>query len=217
VGGEAIEFANLDREGAMPRAFTALSFSPAVKAAQARYGAREYARRIEERPQANDRLNADLAAFIAAADSFFVATASRDGWPYMQHRGGPAGFLKILDDRTVAFADYAGNRQYITVGNLIENDRVLLFLIDYERGRRLKIWGRAEVIDHDPALFASVCDADYSAKAERVIRIYVEAWDLNCRQHFPRLVRVAGTERDSLSRRSEGRDPTIALTQQTGA
>ncbi len=127
----------------MPRAFTALSFSPAVKAAQARYGAREYARRIEERLQANDRLNADLAAFIAAADSFFVATASRNGWPYMQHRGGPAGFLKVLDDRTVAFADYAGNKQYITVGNLTENDRILLFLIDYERGWRLKIWGHA--------------------------------------------------------------------------
>jgi len=173
----------------MPRAFTALGFSPAVKAAQARYGVREHALRIEQREPANDRLNADLSAFIAAADSLFIGTASRDGWPYLQHRGGPPGFLKVLDDRTLAFADYAGNRQLITVGNLSENDRVLLFLIDYARGRRLKIWGRAEVVDDHPALLARVRDADYAAKVERVIRIHVMAWDLNCRQHFPRLVR----------------------------
>jgi predicted pyridoxine 5'-phosphate oxidase superfamily flavin-nucleotide-binding protein len=173
----------------MSRAFTALGFSPAVKAVQARYGVREHALRIEQREPANDRLNADLTAFIAAADSFFIATASRDGWPHVQHRGGPPGFLKVLDDRTLAFADYAGNRQLITVGNLSENDRVLLFLIDYARGRRLKIWGRAEVVDDDPALLARVRDADYAAKVERVIRIQVMAWDLNCRQHFPRLAR----------------------------
>jgi hypothetical protein len=129
-------------------------------------------------------------SFIAAADSFFIATASRDGWPHMQHRGGPPGFLKVLDDRTLAFADYAGNRQYISVGNLSENDRVLLFLIDYERGRRLKVWGRGVVIDDDPALLESVADAGYPARAERVIRIGVEARDLNCSQHFPRLVRA---------------------------
>jgi uncharacterized protein len=174
----------------MSRAFAALSFSPAVKAAQARYGAREHGLRIEARQPANDRLNADLTAFIAAADSFFIATASRDGWPYMQHRGGPAGFLKVLDDRTLAFADYAGNKQYITAGNLSENDRVLLFLIDYERGRRLKIWGRAKVIDDDAALLKRVRDADYPAKVERVVRIDVMAFDLNCRRHFPRLVRA---------------------------
>jgi predicted pyridoxine 5'-phosphate oxidase superfamily flavin-nucleotide-binding protein len=173
----------------MPRAFTALGFSSAVKAAQARYGAREHALGIEQRQPANDRLTPDLMAFIAAADSFFIGTASRDGWPHVQHRGGPAGFLKVLDDRTLAFADYAGNKQYITVGNLSENDRVLLFLIDYERGRRLKLWGRAAVVDDDPELLSRVGDADYPAKAERVIRIGVMAWDLNCRQHFPRLVR----------------------------
>jgi len=173
----------------MPRAFTALAFSPAVKAAQARCGVREHAQRIEQRQPANDRLTSDLAAFITTADSFFIATASREGWPYMQHRGGPAGFLKVLDDRTLAFPDYAGNKQYITVGNLSENDRVLLFLIDYERGRRLKLWGRARVIDGAPALLSRVTDADYPAKAERVILFEVMAWDLNCRQHFPRLLR----------------------------
>jgi predicted pyridoxine 5'-phosphate oxidase superfamily flavin-nucleotide-binding protein len=174
----------------MPRAFTQLAFSPAVKAAQARYGAREHGALLENRDPPRDRLNADLAAFVAAADSFFIGTASGDGWPHVQHRGGPAGFLKVLDDHTLAFADFSGNKQYITVGNLAENNRVMLFLIDYERGRRLKIWGRASVIDDDPALFRRVSDADYPAQVERVIRIDVEAWDLNCRQHLPKLVRA---------------------------
>jgi len=205
----------------MPRAFTALGFSPAVKTAQARYGAREHAQRIEQREPANDRLPPDLAAFIAAADSFFIGTASRDGWPHVQHRGGPAGFLKVLDDRTLAFADYAGNKQYITVGNLSENDRVLLFLIDYERGRRLKLWGRAAVVDDDPELLSRVRDADYPAKAERVIRIAVLAWDLNCRLHFPRLVRErtaaapAGNGGDRCPAREEPVNPTVR-TQRAG-
>jgi predicted pyridoxine 5'-phosphate oxidase superfamily flavin-nucleotide-binding protein len=176
----------------MPRTFTRLAFSPAVKAAQERYGAREHGERLERHDSARDRLNDDLIAFIAGTDSFFIGTASRDGWPHVQHRGGPPGFLKVLDDRTLAFADFAGNRQYITVGNLTENDRVLLFLIDYERGRRLKIWGRARVVDDDPAFIARVSDAGYPAKIERVIRIDVLAWDLNCRQHFPKLVRERG-------------------------
>ena len=131
------------------------------------------------------RLSLDI---VRAADNFFIGTASTDGWPHVQHRGGPAGFLKVLDDRTLAFADYAGNRQYITVGNLSENDYVMLFLIDYELGRRLKIWGRARAID-DPALFVRVSDPDYPAKVERIMRIDVQAWDLNCRQHFPKLIR----------------------------
>jgi uncharacterized protein len=190
----------------MPRAFAALSFSPAVKAAQARYGARDHALRLEQRGSANDRLTPDLAAFIVAADSFFMATASRDGWPYMQHRGGPAGFLKVFDDRTLAFADYAGNKQYISAGNLSENDRVLLFLIDYERGRRLKIWGRAKVVDDDPALLARVRDADYRAEVERVIVIDVLGFDLNCRQHFPRLVRATASSQSS-AMQSTGVEP----------
>lgn len=176
----------------MSRAFTQLAFSPAVKAAQARYGAREHGERLEGGNPPRDSLNEDLIAFIAEADSFFIGTASDEGWPHIQHRGGPAGFLKVLDDRTLAFADFAGNKHYITAGNLSENDKVLLFLIDYERGRRLKIWGRATVIDDDPALFARVSDPNYPARVERVIRIDVLAWDLNCRQHFPNLVREGG-------------------------
>lgn len=173
----------------MIRAFTSLAFSPAVKAAQARRGTREHGLRLEQKEPARDRLDEDLVAYIAAADSFFIGTASRAGWPHVQHRGGPAGFLKVLDDRTVAFADYAGNRQYITVGNLSENDQVMLFIIDYERGRRLKLWGRAEAIDDDPLLLERVRDAGYKATPERVILVHVLAWDLNCRQHFPNLVR----------------------------
>lgn len=174
----------------MPRAFTQLAFSPAVKAAQTRYGSRELGERTENREPTRDRLNDGLVAYIAGADSFFIGTASSDGWPHMQHRGGLPGFLKVLDDRTLAFADFAGNKQYITVGNLTENDRVLLFIIDYERGRRLKIWGRARVVDNDPALFRQVSDPPYPVQVERVIRIEIEAWDLNCRQHFPKLVRA---------------------------
>lgn len=175
----------------MARAFTRLAFSPAVKAAQTRYGARAHGARLEAAEPARDRLNDDLAAFIAGIDSFFIGTASRDGVPHVQHRGGPPGFLKVLDRQTLAFADFAGNKQYITVGNLAENDRVMLLVIDYERGRRLKIWGRAAVIDDDPALLAAVRDADYPAIVERVIRIDVLAFDLNCRQHLPKLARKA--------------------------
>jgi len=173
----------------MSRAFTRLAFSPAVKAAQVHYGARAQGERLENAQPARARLNADLAAYVSAADSFFIGTASQDGWPHVQHRGGPPGFLKVLDNRTLAFADFSGNKQYITVGNLTENDRVLLFIIDYERGRRLKIWGRARVVNDDPALFRQVSDAEYPAQVERVIRIDIEAWDLNCRQHFPKLIR----------------------------
>jgi uncharacterized protein len=180
----------------MPRAFTRLAFSPSVKVAQARYGAREHGQRVERMEPARDRLDDDLIAFVRAADSFFIGTASGDGWPHVQHRGGPIGFLKVLDGRTLAFADYSGNKQYITVGNLAENDRVMLFLIDYERGRRLKIWGRATVIDGDPALFRRVSDPDYPAPVERVIRIDVMAWDLNCRRHFPKLYRARTTSAD---------------------
>jgi hypothetical protein len=174
----------------MTRAFTAFAFSPSVKAAQARHGVREHGARLEQKEPANDRLTPDLMRYVAETDSFFIATASREGWPHVQHRGGPAGFLRVIDDRTLAFADYAGNRQLITVGNLAENDRVMLFIIDYERGRRLKIWGRARIIDEDPALFERASDPGYPAKVERVIRIDVKAFDLNCRQHFPKLVRV---------------------------
>jgi predicted pyridoxine 5'-phosphate oxidase superfamily flavin-nucleotide-binding protein len=174
----------------MARAFTQLAFSSAVKAAQVRYGAREVGERLEQKDHPRDRLNDDLLAFVGAVDNFFIGTASTGGWPTCR----TAVDRRASSRCTLAFADYAGNRQYITVGNLSENDRVMLLIIDYERGRRLKIWGRATVID-DRAVFARVADPDYPAKVERIVRIDVQAWDLNCRQHFPKLIRERSSRR----------------------
>jgi predicted pyridoxine 5'-phosphate oxidase superfamily flavin-nucleotide-binding protein len=171
-------------EARMSRAFARIAFSQSVREAQRRNHARQNGERLETHPAANDALTPDLARFIAERDSFFIATASAEGWPYVQHRGGPPGFLRVLDERTLAFADFAGNRQYLTVGNLAENDRVHLFLMDWAHARRLKIWGRAEIVS-DPALAASVTPDGYPARTERVVRIRIEAWDLNCRQHIP--------------------------------
>ncbi|MBT6987536.1 MAG: pyridoxamine 5'-phosphate oxidase family protein, partial [Rhodospirillaceae bacterium] len=129
-------------------------------------------------------ISPDLVAFIAERDSFYMATANADGQPSLQHRGGPIGFLRVLDDTTLAFADFTGNRQYISVGNLSENDKVSLFLIDYPNRRRIKIWGRAQVIDDDPALNQQLSDPDYKAEVEAAMVINVEAWDINCSKHI---------------------------------
>lgn len=171
----------------MSRAFARIAFTDSVKEAQRHNGTRAVGERIEKHPAANDTLTPQLADFIAERDSFFMATASREGWPYVQHRGGPAGFLHVLDPRTLAFADFAGNRQYLSVGNLAESDRVHLFLMDWVHARRLKIWGRAEMVE-DPALIAAMMPAGYDARPERVIRIHVEAWDMNCNQHITQRV-----------------------------
>jgi predicted pyridoxine 5'-phosphate oxidase superfamily flavin-nucleotide-binding protein len=136
-------------------------------------------------------IDAQLAAFIAEQTSCFLGTASADGQPYIQHRGGPPGFLRVLDERTIAFADYRGNRQYISTGNLSENPRVHLFLIDYAHRRRIKIWGTARVVADDAALAASLAPAGYGARIEQAIVIRVDAWDVNCPQHIPQLVDAA--------------------------
>jgi predicted pyridoxine 5'-phosphate oxidase superfamily flavin-nucleotide-binding protein len=128
-----------------------------------------------------------LRAVLAATGPAYRATASADGEPYAQHRGGPRGFVRALDDHTLGFADFAGNRQYITLDNLAENDRAFLFLMDYEHRRRAKVWGRARV-SHDPAIIARLTPAGYKARVERAILIDVEAWDLNCPAHIPRKV-----------------------------
>ena len=125
-----------------------------------------------------------MPAFIADLDTAFLATVSAAGAPYIQHRGGPKGFIKVLDDKTLGFADYAGNRQYITISNLAENDRAYLFLLDFAARRRIKIWGRARVVENDPALLARLTDAGYRARPERAILFTVEAWDVNCTQHI---------------------------------
>jgi uncharacterized protein len=162
-------------------------FSAAVRAEQAGRGSREiHARRAAAGRFAN-ALSADVIAFISERDSAYFATAAADGQPYIQHRGGPRGFLKVLDKRTVAFADYAGNKQYISIGNLAENERSFLFLMDYAGARRLKLWGRARVTA-EPALLARLANPAYSARIERAIVFTVLAWDWNCSRHIPRLV-----------------------------
>ena len=156
-----------------------IAFTPAVKAQQERLGSRRSYAKVEEKGGWNDRGNDDLETFIAARDSFYLGTASADGRPYIQHRGGAKGFLRILDPSTLAFADYAGNKQYISMGNLAENDQAYIFLMDYPNRRRVKIWGRAEIIEDDPALLERLLDPGYKARPERVFVFHIEAWDVN--------------------------------------
>jgi len=163
-----------------------IAFSASVKAEQEKRGSRlGYQRMADTKGWANT-ISDDLAQFIAQRDSFYLATSNADGQPYIQHRGGPKGFLKVLDDQRLAFADFSGNKQYITLGNLNDNDRAFIFLMDYAHQRRIKIWGRATFIEDDPALLASLADATYGGKPERVIIFHVAAWDVNCPQHIPK-------------------------------
>ncbi len=185
-----------------PHPTSDVAFTGQVKTVQARLGSRAAFARLEREGGFETEIGEDLAAFVAAQRSFFLATASAAGQPYVQHRGGPPGFLKVFDPRTLAFADFAGNRQYISLGNLAENPRVHLFLIDYAQRQRVKIWGEARVVEDDPALLARLTTAGYKARPERAIVIRVTAWDANCRQHIPQLleasdVQAALAERDA--------------------
>jgi len=163
-------------------------FPPSARAAQERLGSRELQQRRERSGGFHQRVNERLIAFLARVDSFFIATATADGQPYIQHRGGPKGFLKSLGPSTLGFADFAGNRQYITVGRLSENCAVCLFLIDYAQPARIKVWGHASVVENDEALLAQVADPSYRARVERAIVIEIDAWDINCRQHIPQKI-----------------------------
>jgi predicted pyridoxine 5'-phosphate oxidase superfamily flavin-nucleotide-binding protein len=182
-----------------------VAFTPAVKAVQARLGSRSAYARMEASGGWETEVDEALAAFIARQRSFFLATAAADGQPYIQHRGGPPGFLKVLGPRTLGFADLRGNRQYISVGNLSENAKVHLFLIDYEERARVKIWGEARVVEDDPALLASLVTAERGAKAERALLIDVVAWDANCPQHIPQRL-----EAEHVARALATRDAKIA-------
>ena len=162
-----------------------VAFSPAVKAIQQAKGSRAAYAHVEERGGWRTEVDEDLAAFIAEASSAYLATASADGQPYIQHRGGPKGFIRVLDKNTLAFADYSGNRQYISQGNLSENRKAQLFLMDYAHRRRVKIWGEARVVDDDPALLQSLMPQGYKARPEQVILFRISAWDTNCPQHIP--------------------------------
>lgn len=167
-----------------------IAFTPAVKAVQARKGSRTAYARMEARGGWDTTITPELAAFLAEQDSVYLATASAEGQPYIQHRGGPPGFLRVLDEHTLAFADFAGNRQFITSGNLAENPRAHIFAMDYLHRRRIKLWGTARVVDDDPALLASLMPAGYAAKPEQVIVFTLAAWDSNCPQHIPQKVNV---------------------------
>lgn len=168
-----------------------IAFTPVVKAIQARKGSRAAYARMENGAGWSDAIGPELAEFIAAQTSVFLATVNGEGQPYIQHRGGPPGFLRVLDEHTIAFADYRGNRQFISQGNLGENAKAHLFLIDYRHQRRVKIWGEARVVEDDPALLATLMPAGYRARGEQVIVFRVMAWDANCPQHIPQRFEAA--------------------------
>jgi predicted pyridoxine 5'-phosphate oxidase superfamily flavin-nucleotide-binding protein len=162
-----------------------VAFSESVKAVQTRKGSRRAYQRMEEDGSFGTKVTPDLAAFVEAQTSVFLASSNAAGQPYIQHRGGPVGFLRVLDDETLAFADFSGNRQYITLGNLADNPKVHLFLIDYAQRRRIKIWGEAQVVEGDAALLAKLMPDGYKARPEQVILLKIKAWDVNCPQHIP--------------------------------
>ena len=156
-----------------------IAFTPAVKAEQERRGSRKMYERMDFRSGASA-----LAPFLAEVDTAYLATATADGQPYAQHRGGRPGFIKVIDDATIGFADFKGNKQYVTTGNLAENDKAFLFLMDYAHRRRVKIWGRARMTE-DPEVIAALADPSYPAAAERALVFSVTAFDVNCPQHIP--------------------------------
>lgn len=164
-----------------------IAFTPSVKAEQERRGSRKNYAQMEAKGGWATTVSPDLAAFIAEVRSFYLATASKDGQPYIQHRGGPRGFLHVLDDKTLAFADFSGNRQYITTGNLAENARAFIFLMDYANRRRVKLWGEAQVVEDDPDLMRRLTTEGYRGRPEQVIVFKLDAWDVNCPQHIPQM------------------------------
>lgn len=182
-----------------------VAFTATVKAIQTRKGSRAAYEEMEERGGFNTAITPDFAAFIAAQRSFFLATANPDGYPYIQHRGGPPGFVQVLDETTLAFADFKGNRQYITQGNLQDNPRAYIFFIDYMHQRRIKVWGRAQVVENDAALVQKLMPEAYRARPEQAILFKIEAWSANCPQHIPQRF-----EAEDVKRALEERDERIA-------
>jgi len=182
-----------------------VAFTPTVKAVQEEKGSRRTYARVEAGGAWEERLTPELIAFIEQQNSCFLGTANNEGQPYIQHRGGPPGFLRVLDDKTIAFADYAGNRQYISVGNLRDKPKAFLFLIDYAQRQRIKLWGTARFVEDDPALVARLMPADYAAKPERALVFSVAAWDANCPQHIPQKL-----EAPDVARALAQRDARIA-------
>jgi predicted pyridoxine 5'-phosphate oxidase superfamily flavin-nucleotide-binding protein len=176
----------VNKEKIMARAFANISFTDSVKKAQTRYGSREANAGFERGEMEGNLLTLREAEFIGQRDSFYQATVSETGWPYVQHRGGPAGFIKVIDESTIGYADFRGNRQYVSVGNLNANNLISMILMDYPNRRRLKIWGRVEIVHADefPEIIAQLEMPGYRARVERGILIRVDAWDWNCPQHI---------------------------------
>lgn len=161
-----------------------VAFTPTVKAIQSNKGSRSSYARMEASGSWETTVTPELEAFLAELDMFYLGTANAEGQPYIQYRGGSPGFLKVVDEKTLGFADFAGNRQYITLGNLSENPKAFIFLIDYARSSRIKLWGTASVVEDDPALLDRLRDPSYPGKVERAILFEIEAWDVNCPQHI---------------------------------
>ena len=184
-----------------------IAFTASVKAIQTRKGSRDSYARMEQGGGWQRDITSDLAGFIAAQRSFYLATVNADGQPYVQHRGGPPGFLKVIDRQTLAFADYRGNKQFITQGNLTDNPRAFIFLMDYANSVRIKIWGRAKVIEDRPALLAELMPSQdqYRARPEQVLLFTVDAWDRNCPQHIPQRM-----DREAVEALLQQRDQRIA-------
>jgi predicted pyridoxine 5'-phosphate oxidase superfamily flavin-nucleotide-binding protein len=211
---------SVSRPDLHPRIYPSdIAFTPTVKALQRRNGSRDAYARMEEDHGWQTRLTPDVARFIEQQTSVFFASASAEGQPYIQHRGGPAGFLHVLDDHTIAFADFAGNRQYVTAGNLADNPKAHLFLVDDAHRRRIKIWGEARVVEDDAALLAKLMPEGYKARGEPVIVMTVRAWDVNCPKHIPQRFEAADVaaalkERDE---RIEELEAQVAELQRLGA
>lgn len=180
---------------------TDVAFSASVKAAQERKGSRQAYADMEMR----DTVTPDLAEFIAERESFYLATVSADGQPYIQHRGGPKGFLRVIDDKTLGWADFRGNRQYISIGNLSDNSKAFIFLMDYANRRRIKLWGDAHVVEDDAGFIESLMPEGYRARAEQAFVFRVKSWDINCPQHIPQKFDAA-----DVSAALEMRDAKIA-------
>jgi hypothetical protein len=189
-----------------------VAFTPTVKAIQARKGSREAYAGVEKHGGFRTEIDEKLAGFLTNTNSFYLATATRDGQPYIQHRGGPKGFVKILDKQTIAFTDYAGNQQYLTQGNLSDNPKAYIFIMDYAHRRRVKIWGEARVVEDDAALIQALMPKGYRARPEQVIVFNISAWDTNCPQHIPQKFDAAdvAAAMAEASAKIEQRDARIA-------
>jgi hypothetical protein len=189
-----------------------VAFTSTVKAIQERKGSREGYAQVERHGGWRTEIDDKLAGFLGNANSFYMATVTADGQPYIQHRGGPKGFVKILDKNTIAFADYAGNQQYLTQGNLSDNPKAHIFIMDYAHRRRVKIWGEARIVEDDPALTASLMPKGYRARPEQVIMFKIAAWDTNCPQHIPQKFDAAdvAAAMGEASARIEAADKRIA-------